>query len=60
MQKRVISEIANKETFIHILEHNPGLIVLKLGGEALVEVSCRSLLLRLFLDAPHQKGGGGT
>ncbi len=33
MNKKVISEIANRETFIHLLEHNPGLIVLKLGAE---------------------------
>ena len=33
MQKKVVSEIANRETFIHLLEHNPGLIVIKLGAE---------------------------
>ena len=57
--KKVISEIANKVTFIHILEHNPGLIVLKLGGEvscrsllskSLVEVSCRSLLSKSLVE----------
>jgi hypothetical protein len=33
MKKKIISEIANREAFIHLLEHNPGLIVLKLGAE---------------------------
>ena len=30
MSKQVISEIANREAFFHLLEHNPGLIVIKL------------------------------
>jgi len=33
MSKSVISEIANRESFIHLLSNNPGLIVLKLGAE---------------------------
>jgi thioredoxin-like negative regulator of GroEL len=33
MSKSVISEIANRDVFFHLLEHNPGLIVLKLGAE---------------------------
>jgi hypothetical protein len=32
MSKQVISEIMNREAFFHLLEHNPGLIVIKLGA----------------------------
>ena len=32
MSKQVISEIASREAFIHLLGHNPGLIILKLGA----------------------------
>ncbi len=30
--KQIISEIANREAFLHLLTHNTGLIVLKLGA----------------------------
>ena len=30
--KEIISEIPNRDAFFHILKHNPGLIVLKLGA----------------------------
>jgi hypothetical protein len=30
--KEIVSEIPNREAFFHILKHNPGLIVLKLGA----------------------------
>jgi thiol-disulfide isomerase/thioredoxin len=33
MSKQVISEIANREAFVTLLQHNPGLIVIKLGTE---------------------------
>ena len=33
MSKRVISDIPNRAAFAHLLQHNPGLIVLKLGAE---------------------------
>ena len=33
MSKQVISEIASREAFFTLLQHNPGLIVLKLGAE---------------------------
>ena len=33
MSKKIVSEIANREAFFHLLGHNPGLIVLKLGAE---------------------------
>ena len=33
MSKQVISEIANRDAFFNLLQHNPGLIVLKLGAE---------------------------
>jgi len=33
MSKKVISEIENREAFFTLLQHNPGLIVLKLGAE---------------------------
>jgi thiol-disulfide isomerase/thioredoxin len=33
MSKQIISEIPNRETFYHLLGHNPGLIVIKLGAE---------------------------
>ena len=33
MSKQVISEIPNRESFFHLLKHNPGLIVIKLGAE---------------------------
>ena len=31
-EKQIITEIANRNTFIHLLENNPGLIILKLGA----------------------------
>jgi thiol:disulfide interchange protein len=33
MSKQVISEIANREAFFHLLQHNPGLIIIKLTAE---------------------------
>ena len=33
MSKSIISDIPNREVFFHLLEHNPGIIVLKLGAE---------------------------
>lgn len=33
MSKEIISEIANRDAFFHLLKHNPGLIVLKLGAK---------------------------
>lgn len=33
MSKQIISEIANRNAFFNLLDHNPGLIVLKLGAE---------------------------
>ena len=33
MSKQVISEIANRQAFMTLLQHNTGLIVLKLGAE---------------------------
>jgi len=33
MSKQVISEIPNRDSFFHLLKHNPGLIVIKLGAE---------------------------
>jgi hypothetical protein len=33
MSKQVVSEIANREAFFTLLQHNPGLIVIKLGAE---------------------------
>lgn len=33
MSKEIISEIVNRDAFFHLLGHNPGLIVLKLGAE---------------------------
>jgi len=32
MSKQVISEIANREAFFTLLQHNPGLIIIKLGA----------------------------
>ena len=32
MSKKIVSEIANRDAFFHLLGHNPGLIVLKLGA----------------------------
>ena len=32
MSKQIISEIANRDAFFHLLGHNPGLIILKLGA----------------------------
>jgi hypothetical protein len=32
MSKQVISEITNRQAFFHLLEHNPGLIIIKLGA----------------------------
>jgi len=33
MSKQIISEIPNRDAFFHLLNHNPGLIILKLGAE---------------------------
>ena len=33
MSKQVISEIPNRDSFFHLLKHNPGMIVIKLGAE---------------------------
>jgi thiol-disulfide isomerase/thioredoxin len=33
MSKQIISEVANREAFFRLLDHNPGLILLKLGAE---------------------------
>ena len=32
MSKQIISEIANRDAFFHLLGNNPGLIILKLGA----------------------------
>ncbi len=32
MSKEIISEIVNRDAFFHLLQHNPGLIVLKLSA----------------------------
>lgn len=32
MSKEIISEITNREAFFHLLQHNPGLIIIKLGS----------------------------
>ena len=32
MSKKIISEIASRDAFFHLLGHNPGLIILKLGA----------------------------
>ena len=31
--KEVISEIPHRDTFFHLLHHNPGIIIIKLGAE---------------------------
>ncbi len=33
MSKQVVSEIPTRDAFFHLLKHNPGLIVIKLGAE---------------------------
>ena len=33
MSKQIISDIPNRESFFHLLGHNPGLIIIKLGAE---------------------------
>lgn len=33
MSKQVITEIASREAFFHLLSNNPGLVILKLGAE---------------------------
>lgn len=33
MSKKIISEIVNRDAFLTLLKHNPGIIVLKLGAE---------------------------
>ena len=33
MNKKIISEFASRDAFFHLLGHNPGLIVIKLGAE---------------------------
>jgi thiol-disulfide isomerase/thioredoxin len=33
MSKQIISEIPNRDAFFHLLQHNPGLIIIKLGAE---------------------------
>lgn len=32
MSKQVISEITDRQAFFHLLQHNPGLIIIKLGA----------------------------
>jgi len=32
MSKQIVSEIKNRDAFFHLLKHNPGLIVIKLGA----------------------------
>ena len=32
MSKQIVSEIANRDAFFHLLQHNQGLIILKLGA----------------------------
>ena len=32
MSKQIISEISNRQAFFNLLEHNPGLIIIKLGS----------------------------
>ena len=32
MSKEIISEIPNRDSFFHLLQHNPGLILIKLGA----------------------------
>ena len=33
MSKKVVSEIPTRDAFFHLLKHNPGLIIIKLGAE---------------------------
>ena len=33
MSKQIISDIPNRDSFFHLLAHNPGLIIIKLGAE---------------------------
>ena len=33
ISKQIISEISNRDAFFHLLQNNPGLIILKLGAE---------------------------
>jgi thiol-disulfide isomerase/thioredoxin len=33
LTKQIVSEIPTRETFFHLLKHNPGLIIIKLGAE---------------------------
>ena len=33
MNKQIISEIPTRDTFMHLLQNNPGLIILKLGAD---------------------------
>jgi thioredoxin-like negative regulator of GroEL len=33
MSKKVVSEIIDTDAFFHLLKHNPGLIIIKLGAE---------------------------
>ena len=33
ISKQVISEISNRDAFFHLLQNNPGLIILKLGAQ---------------------------
>jgi len=33
LSKQVISEISNRDAFFHLLQNNPGLIILKLGAQ---------------------------
>ena len=50
MSKEIISEIASRDAFFHLLANNPGLIILKLGAtwcgpckqiENVIESICR-------------------
>jgi len=33
MSKKIISEIPNRDSFFHLLQNNPGLIIIKLGAD---------------------------
>jgi len=44
MSKKIISEIANRDTFFHLLGVNPGLIILKLGASYYLIINSTHLI----------------
>jgi thioredoxin-like negative regulator of GroEL len=55
MSKQVISEIANRQAFLHLLDHNPGLIIIKLSADWCAPCSrIRPVVHAFFATSPPE------